>query len=113
MSERGDAAFVVLHPNTAREIVVGVDETLSVGRECAGIDERHRLLIPDESVSRNHLEIRVDLDGGRAWLVDTSSNGTLLNGAPATRGMAVPLRPGDRLTVGSAQLEFRSDRLAN
>ena len=36
-------------------------DRLFVGRECAGVDDAHRILLADDlAVSRNHLEIRVD-----------------------------------------------------
>ena len=106
----GAAAFVAVDPGTDREVVVPVAERLVVGRECAGVPEGERLLVRDESVSRKHLEISLDVAGDRAWVVDTSSNGTLLNGASLARSIPVPLRSGDQLTVGVARLEFRSEQ---
>ena len=109
MAQDGDAAaFLAVDPGTEHEVLVPIDEQILVGRECAGVDERHRLLVRDESVSRKHLEIRVDATGNRAWAVDVSSNGTLLNGVAMEPSMPVPLRPGDQLTVGSVRLQFRT-----
>lgn len=108
MRQGGEAAsFLAVDPGTEHEVLVPIDERLLVGRECAGVDERHRLLVRDESVSRNHLEIRVDAQN-RAWAVDISSNGTLLNGVAMERSMPVPLLSGDQLTVGSVRLQFRA-----
>ena len=104
----GAAAFIAVDPGTPHEVLVPIDEKLVVGRECAGVDERHRLLIRDGSVSRSHLEILVDVRQERAWAVDTSSNGTLLNGAAMQPAMPVPLRSGDQLTLGAVTLQFRS-----
>ena len=111
MSQGGEAAaYIAVDPGTANEVLVPIDDKLVVGRECAGIDERHRLLLRDGSVSRSHLEIRVDAGQNRAWAVDTSSNGTLLNGAAMQPAIPVPLRSGDQLTLGAVTLQFRSSR---
>ena len=113
MAQGGDAAaFLAVDPGTEHEVLVPIDERIVVGRECAGVDERHRFLVRDESVSRNHLEIRVDVAANRAWAVDISSNGTLLNGLAMERSMPVPLRSGDQLTVGSVRLQFRAAGIA-
>ena len=113
MSQAGEApAYIAVDPGTANEVLVPIDDRLVVGRECAGVDERHRLLIRDGSVSRSHLEISVDARQDRAWAVDTSSNGTLLNGAAMPPAMPVPLRAGDQLTLGAVTLQFRSSRFS-
>jgi len=83
---------------------------LTVGRECAGVDERHRLLIDDQAVSRTHLQLRLDLDLDEAWLTDHSTNGTRLNGKRIERSIPVRIKPGDRVRLGQAELEFRSWR---
>jgi class 3 adenylate cyclase len=109
MAEEGrpDAHLVVLAGSgAARE--VAIYERMFVGRECTGIEARHRLLVDDDHASRNHLEIRVRRERG-ASVVDTSTNGTRLNGVRIERAVPVPLKSGDRLTVGSVELEFRTD----
>ena len=84
-------------------------DRLFVGRECAGVDDAHRILLGDDlAVSRNHLEIRVDPEQSRAVVVDTSSNGVRVNGIRIERAVAVPLNGGDHIQVGSHVLEFRS-----
>ncbi len=89
---------------------VPIFDQLFVGRQCAGIDEQRRLVIPDPNISRNHLEIRLDVDTDRAFLIDTSTNGTLLNGMPLERAVQVPIKPDDRISMGDVELIFRSDR---
>jgi adenylate cyclase len=109
MAEEGrpDAHLVVLAGSGApRE--VAIYERMFVGRECTGVEPRHRLLVDDASASRNHLEIRVRRERG-ASVVDTSTNGTRVNGVRIERAVPVPLESGDRLTVGSVELEFRTD----
>lgn len=104
---RPDAHLVVLAGSgAARE--VAIYERMFVGRECTGVDERHRLLVDDASASRNHLEIRVRRERG-ASVVDTSTNGTRLNGVRIERAVPVPLESGDHLRVGTVELEFRTD----
>lgn len=104
------AAVIVVDPGTAAERTVPVSERLFVGRECAGIDDGHRLVVSDDTVSRQHLEIRLDLEDDRAVVLDMSTNGTRVNGVRIERAVPIPIRPGDRLQVGETVLEFRSDR---
>ena len=62
------------------------------------------LLLVDAGVSRSHA--RIHERGGAYILVDEhSANGTALNGEPVRR--AEPLRPGDRIAIGSLVLEFQ------
>jgi class 3 adenylate cyclase len=105
-------AYVVVDPGTPDERTIPIMDRLCIGREWRGIDEAHRLLIDDPAVSREHLEILLELDHDRASVVDRSTNGTRLNGVRIGRGVAAPLRPGDRLTVGSTELHFQSERFA-
>jgi adenylate cyclase len=107
VGHEGELTYVVVRPGSDDEARVVVDERLFVGRECHGIDHNHRLLIDDPEASRDHLEIRVD--GVRATVVDTSTNGTRLNGVLLERAVPVLLKSGDRLRVGAVVLEFRSD----
>jgi class 3 adenylate cyclase len=86
---------------------VPIHDRIFVGRECSGIRERNRLLIDGPDVSRNHLEIRVEPENGFAYVIDTSTNGTRLNGSRIERAVPVPLTSGDRLTIGAVQLAFR------
>jgi adenylate cyclase len=83
---------------------------LFVGRECAGISEARRLVIPDPEISRTHLEIRLDTEWDQAFVIDTSSNGTLLNGVGVERAAALLLRPDDEIRIGDVVLTFRSQR---
>jgi adenylate cyclase len=102
-------AHLVMHMNGGEKTVPIFDQ-LFVGRQCAGIDEQRRLVIPDPNISRNHLEIRLDVETDRAFLIDNSTNGTLLNGMPLERAVQVSLKPDDRISIGDVVLIFRSDR---
>jgi adenylate cyclase len=112
--DAGEAApaMLVIDPDRPGERSAPVYDWLAVGRECAGIDERHRLLIDHPAVSRTHLELRLDPDLDRAWLTDLSTNGTRLNGQRISRSVPVRIRPGDRVRLGPAELQFRSGRFA-
>jgi adenylate cyclase len=90
--------------------IVPIFDQLFVGRVCPGIAEHRRLVINDPGISRNHLEIRLDPVADRAFIIDTSTNGTLLNGARLERAVPVPLRPNDQIAIGDVTLRFRSDR---
>jgi len=87
-------------------------DRLFVGRECAGVDEPHRIVLQDDlAVSRNHLEIRVDPDLGQAVVIDTSSNGARVNGVRIERSVGVPLHDGDQIQVGGHVLTFHGERV--
>jgi class 3 adenylate cyclase len=105
-------AHIVANPGADDARDIAIYDRLFVGRECSGVEERHRLLIDDPSVSRNHLEIRVEADRGVAYVVDSSTNGTRLNGIRIERGVPVMLEPGDRLRIGVVDLEFRSETIS-
>jgi adenylate cyclase len=113
-TEAGPAipAVLVTAPDRAEERSTPVYDWLMVGRECPGVDERHRLLIDDPAVSRTHLELRLDLELDQAWLTDHSTNGTRLNGRRIERSVPVRISPGDRVRLGRAELQFRSRRFA-
>src|ERR1700731_581647 len=102
-------AHLVMRLNGGEKSVPIFDQ-LYVGRECAGIDEQRRLVIADPNISRNHFEIRLDVATDRAFLIDTSTNGTLLNGMPLERAVPVPIKSNDRISIGDVVLVFRSDR---
>ncbi len=76
---------------------------LSIGRS-----SRNDLVLADLSLSRHHAELFSD---GEDWLVKDSGsrNGTFLNG----RRLEEPhrLAPGDRISLGGCQLEYRTDSL--
>src|SRR6201998_2317360 len=102
-------AHLVMHVNGGEQSGPIFDQ-LFVGRRCSGIEEQRRLVIDDPNISRNHLEIRLDVASDRAYLIDTSTNGTLLNGMPLERAMQVPIKPDDRISIGDREVIFRSDR---
>ena len=114
MSNLGDVEFatIIVDPGTPGESSRSLVDRLFVGRECAGVDDSRRILVTDDpAVSRNHLEIRVDSGLSTVVVVDTSSNGTRINGVRIERSVGVPLGPGDRIQVGSHVLEFRDTRI--
>lgn len=80
----GSPRIVVREPNRTALVLV-VEESLEVGRECAG------LLLRDGSISRRHL--LVEPEAGRVCVTDLDSrNGSTINRRP--------LRPRQRLDVG-------------
>lgn len=104
---------MVVDPESPRTTTVLLFDRLFVGRECAGVDDAHRVILSDDlSVSRNHLEFRVDTALSEVLVIDTSSNGVWLNGVRIERSVGVPLRSGDRIRLGSHVLEFRSSATA-
>jgi adenylate cyclase len=103
-------ALLVISPDQAEERSAPVYDWLVIGRECAGIDERHRLLIDGPAISRMHLELRLDFDNDQAWLTDHSTNGTRLNGKRIERSIPVRIKSGDRMRLGRAELQFWSQR---
>ena len=83
---------------------------LFLGRECAGVSPASRMVIDDPQISRNHLEIRLDAASGRAFVIDTSTNGTRLNGLRLERAVPVPIKSGDEIRIGDLTLTFLSER---
>lgn len=72
-----------------------------IGRVCPGIDPQKRILLSDPAVSRNHAEISVA--GLRVHIVDTSSNGTWVNGVRVTPGASREIFHGDTLRIGETR----------
>jgi adenylate cyclase len=103
-------AYLVVVEEGGSERHVPIFDQLFVGRECAGISEPRRLVIPDPEISRTHLEIRLDVAGDQAFVIDTSTNGTSLNGVRLERAVPLPVRPGDEIRIGDVTLTFRSQR---
>jgi hypothetical protein len=75
---------------TSEEVVIGRQENCDI-------------VIPDPSASRRHASMQKRSDGW--WIVDLeATNGTLVNGTLVKERR---LRPGDRIGIGSAELEYR------
>jgi class 3 adenylate cyclase len=106
-------ATLVIAPDCPQERSTPIYDWLIVGRECADVDERHRLIVDDQAVSRKHLELRLNHDLDQAWLTDLSTNGTRLNGKRIERNVPVSIKAGDRLRLGAVELQFRSRRFAD
>lgn len=102
-----DAPMLVVSPAAADERAVAVQGRLFVGRECAGIEPRQRLILDEPSISRDHFELRSGSDG-TTRLIDHSTNGTWVNGRRLERGEPVTLADRDRIEVGDLTLEFRA-----
>lgn len=102
--------LLVVAPDTPGERSVPVYDWLVVGRECAGADDRRRVLIDDPAISRTHLELWLDHERDQAWLTDRSTNGTRINGQRMERSTPVQVQPGDRVRLGRVELQFRSRR---
>jgi len=107
MQSEREFGRIVVDPDGPAPEALPLWDRVFVGRECPGVDDSRRIVLADDvAVSRNHLEIRVDPETAAAVLVDTSSNGTRLNGVRVERSLEVPLRTGDRIQVGSHVLEY-------
>lgn len=99
-------AWLVVDDGSERR--VPIFDQLFVGRECAGISEARRLVLPDPEISRTHIEIRLDVADDHAFVIDTSSNGTSLNGVRLERAVLIPIKPGDEIRIGDLAMTFRS-----
>ncbi|HYO16192.1 MAG TPA: adenylate/guanylate cyclase domain-containing protein [Thermoanaerobaculia bacterium] len=73
---------------------------LQGGKVRLGRGSDNEVVLADVSVSRNHAEIRRELDG---WVIHDlrSTNGIEVNGVPVERAV---LHPGDRLGIGAFEL---------
>lgn len=75
-----------------------------IGRDAAVVN----LVLPENTagVSKRHCQLSVDR-GGRFFVEDLhSSHGTFRNGQRIESGRPVEIRPGDRITLGGAQIAF-------
>lgn len=105
-------AFLVKRAGESGEESSPIVDRIFVGRECPGIEDYRRVLLQDPVVSRTHFEIRLDIERDEAFLVDTSTNGTYINGARAPRAVPAPLKAGDWIKAGSAEFAFQSAHFA-
>ncbi|MCE5289385.1 MAG: adenylate/guanylate cyclase domain-containing protein [Nocardiaceae bacterium] len=92
---------------------IPIADQLFIGRECPGVERSRRFLLSGDNISRNHCEIRLDLEHDRAFLIDTSTNGTLLDGKSVERGELTALQPGSMIRIGDEIFEFRSARFGS
>lgn len=104
------AASVSVEVTDAQGVVrtIPVLDRLFVGRTCQGIDEGHRVLLDGPNISRDHCQFRLDADRLCAVLVDTSTNGTRVNGVLVERSVPVTLSDGDVVAIGTCTLVLRS-----
>ena len=93
------AALAIRDGDQRREVDLG-PEPLAIGR-----DPHNDVVLDDRRVSRKHAEVRLRL--GRYTLYDLqSTNGTYVNGR---RVAEIVLSDGDRITIGGAELQFRTE----
>lgn len=100
--------YLVVADSGGRESRMPIFDQLLVGRECAGVSPQRRLVIDNPRISRNHLEIRLDADSDRAFVMDTSTNGARLNGLRLERAVPMPIKSGDKILIGDLTLTFES-----
>jgi pSer/pThr/pTyr-binding forkhead associated (FHA) protein len=82
--------------------------TLPAVKAVIGREEPADILIPDDSVSRRHAEIRRMPDGSYVVRDLHSSNGTLVNNVKLAPDADRPLRPSDKIAFGDTQWEVAS-----
>jgi len=97
------SALEQAHAVAARQ--VKPSELVALYDERIGRLDPLEIVLDDTSVSRYHAEIRIT---DRGWRVRDlgSTNGTRLNGARMERAVAVGIRSGDKLVVGTTTLRF-------
>ena len=100
-----NAWVVVASAADEEERVVELSGRLLVGRECAGVDPSRRLILDHPEISRDHVELRYE-PGRGSVLIDTSTNGTWVNGRRVERGEPIALADGDAIESGGHQLVF-------
>ena len=96
-------------PEARLEVLVegrrGRSFRLGPGLTIIGRQEDCQVVLTDAAASRRHAQVAND--NGVFTLTDLgSTNGTLVNGAPAT---SVVLNDGDRVTIGATTLQLRAD----
>ncbi len=107
--------------NVVLQIVDGVGKgtVITIGRErpafrigaAAGSErgqDRNDLIISDSARLISRFHCTVSRSGAGYCLVDSSTNGTSLNGIAAVRGQQVPLADGDEITIAEvSRLKFQ------
>jgi hypothetical protein len=88
-------------PTDLRERIfpVALDRNV-IGRRIAGREPQQEVALDDPGVSRRHAQIKRQPDGSLALLDLGSTNGTKINGIAIEPNILVPLRDGDRITLG-------------
>jgi class 3 adenylate cyclase len=81
---------------------VPVTDRLFIGRQCEGVADDKRIVIPHASVSRDHAVVSRTRRG--LTIRDTSKNGTRVNGVRGTTGAEQPLGDGDQIEIGPLTL---------
>ena len=94
----GEAGLVLLHDDRVVD-TFRLPQTATIGRS-PSCD----IVLTDPGASRRHAQI-VRRDDGYVVTDLDSTNGTMVNGQPVAERLLVD---GDRLVIGSTQLEFRS-----
>jgi FHA domain/Double zinc ribbon len=87
-------------PTDLRERIFPVELDRSViGRRVVG-REQQEIALDDPGVSRRHAQVKRQPDGSLALLDLGSTNGTKINGIAIEPNILVPLKDGDRITLG-------------
>jgi hypothetical protein len=87
-------------PTDLRERIFPVELNRSViGRRING-REQQEVALDDPGVSRRHAQVKRQPDGSLALLDLGSTNGTKINGIAIEPNILVPLKDGDRITLG-------------
>jgi class 3 adenylate cyclase len=69
-----------------------------IGRRCSGIDPKKRIIVDEPLVSRDHAVI--SRRAGALSLLDSSKNGTWINGTRVAPGSTRDLLDGDQIRIG-------------
>lgn len=107
--------------NVVLQIVEGVGKgtVVTIGRDRPAFrigaasggergQDRNDLIISDSARLVSRFHCTVARSGAGYCLVDSSTNGTFLNGNPAARGQQVPLADGDEITIADvSRLKFQ------
>ena len=88
----------------------GQSIALSRGQVMIGRDASCALPIPDERISRRHLQVTYDPSLDRHMAIDVgSSNGVTINGQRLVRGVARVLADRDEIEIGSTKLCYSAN----
>lgn len=88
-------------PTDMRERIFPVEQDRNViGRRINGREPQQEIALDDPGVSRRHAQIKRQPDGSLALLDLGSTNGTKINGIAIEPNILVPLKDGDRITLG-------------
>ena len=104
MIEEEAPSVVTLTSTSDGHVVRCIGDAFSVGKS---LSSANYVLAENERISRRHATFYKR--DGAYYVVDSSKNGTMVNGVPAVKGEYTLVRDGDRLSFANEDFIFRTE----